>query len=415
MPPNKLDSGHSDEEEQVSKMNRTKVEEHWRNVLRREKLESFQNELSSLQSCHEEEVLRIDAVHSRAEKGFYSAEEQYRSAYVLHLQRIDELTELYKEGLLHMERDFADKLDFLRHDYSSEMEAMTEQHEHKKQRLLNQISELSATEEKLRLRDERTRHQAMEEVKGRNLEEVNNLRFVLDGKIEDLGGRCEAEELEYLSKNDHKAVDVADLSAKDSRMKREIEDLVRRVDKLQGAFTRVKAASRRNQQQRAEKNLVLTEKKSTALEQYQCIKGKMDHNRESQYSNIVRLTERAKLSKGDLQNKHDLAERILKLLHVAGTMEADEGDVKDEGGKGSDSVHVDLVDEANKKLSKALIGLEVQDKQLRVARKENLALRVMLKNFEDGTSLNDDVIRNGNPLFIVNGRLVDDTKNKCNK
>ena len=332
MPPNKLDSSHSDEEGQLSKMNRTKVEEHWRKVLRREKLESLQKEFASLQSCHEEEVLRIDAVHSRAEQGFGSAEEQYRSAYVLHLQRIDELAGLYKEGLLHMERDFADKLEFLEHDYSSEIEAMTEQHEHKKQTLLNQISELKAKEEKLRLRDERTRHQAMEEVKGRNLEEVNDLRFVLDGKIEDLGGQYEAAEMEYLSKNDHKAVDVADLSAKDSRMKREIEDLVRRIDKLQGAFSRVNAASRRNQQQRAEKNQVLMHKKSTALEQYQRVKGKMDHNRESQYNNIASLTERAKLSKGDLQNKHDLAERILKLLHAASTLDAGEGDVKNDGG-----------------------------------------------------------------------------------
>ena len=91
------------------------------------------------------------------------------------------------------------------------------------------------------------------------------------------------------------------------------------------------------------------------------------------------------------------------------------GGGNDNGRSNHHGVHVDLVDEANKKLSKALIGLEVQDKQLRTARKENMALRATLKRFEDGTSFNDDVIRNDNPLFVVNGRLADDIKSKCSK
>ena len=396
-------------------MNRNKVEEYWRNVLRQEKLESLRKDLVTLQSQHEREVGENDAVRSRLEQGFETAEDQHRSAYAVHFQRIDELVELYGERLLHMEQNFTEKLELLQHEYCSEREVAIEQHKHKKEVLQNQISELKAEEEKLRLRDERERHQSIEEVKGRNMEELSSLRFVLDGKIEDLAKQYEAAEMDYLSKTDHKAVDFANLSAKDLKMKREIEGLLRRIDKLQGAVKRVQAVSRRNQQQRAEKNQVLAEKKSKALERYQHIKSEMDQNRESQHNHTARLTAHANHCKDDLQNKHDMAERILLLLRAASKLKAGECDAKNDGQQETDNAcsnadinasDVDLVDEATKKHSIALLDLQVQDDQLRKVRKENLALKAKLRRFEDGTSLNDDVVRKDNPLFVVNGRLV---------
>lgn len=48
-----------------------------------------------------------------------------------------------------------------------------------------------------------------------------------------------------------------------------------------------------------------------------------------------------------------------------------------------------------------------QEERLREAKKTNKGLKAKLKHFEDGTSLNDDVLRanDGNPLFVINGRL----------
>ena len=398
------------------------VEEQWRTVLRQEKLESLRKELRLLQDYHEQDLAHKHATLERLESEFGTAEDQYRSAHAVHVQRLRQLVDLYEERLLSMEADFQGKLEHLQQEYTSEREAIVAQHDGNRQVLLGQIEALKTQEKGRQVQDERARHQAIEEVKGRAAEDINNLQFILEGKREDLEEQFEAVEIDYLQNNDHKATDYQDLCAEESKMKHEIDDLVRRIDRLQGAAKRVNAASRRNYQQRSEKSNMLTYKKCAALEQYQSTKGKMDHTRESQYRRIAALTAQAKEYKEDLQIKYDLAERILKLIAATTKLEmsmdmqgqdgidggacATRGNTENEPESGENE-DLDLSQIVQNRYSRAVQLMGDQEERLREAKKTNKDLKAKLKRFEDGTSLNDDVLRanGGNPLFVINGRL----------
>ena len=315
------------------------VEEQWRTVLRQEKLESLRKELLLLRDYHEEEVQHTNTTLDRLKNEFNTAEDQYRSAHAVHVQRLHQLVDLYEERIFSMEADFQAKLEHLEQEYASERNAIVAQHQGNRQVLLEEIESLKTQEKERKVQDERNRHQAIEEVKGRAAEDINDLRFVLESKREDLEEQFEAAEIEYLQNNDHKASDYQELCAEDSKMRHEIDDLVRRNDRLQGAAKRVNAASRRNQQQVSEKSSVLTDKKCSALAQYRSAKAKMDVMRENQYRRIATLTARAKEYKEDLQNKYDLAERILKLIGTINKLESSmemkgERDGDDDGGGG---------------------------------------------------------------------------------
>jgi predicted phage gp36 major capsid-like protein len=67
----------------------------------------------------------------------------------------------------------------------------------------------------------------------------------------------------------------------------------------------------------------------------------------------------------------------------------------------------DLLQIVENRRSWAVELLEDQDERLREAKQINKRLKAKLKRYEDGTSLNNDVLMadGGNPLFVVNGRL----------
>lgn len=390
-----------------------RVKEQWRSVLRQEKLESLRKELQLLRDYHEQEVHHKNSTLARLENDFNTAEDQYRSAHAVHVQRLRQLVDLYEERLLSMEANFQGKLEDLQQEYSSERNAIVAQHKDSRQILLNEIEALNKQEQERQVQDERSRHQAIEEIKGRAAEDINELLFVLEGKREDLEEQFEAAEVEYLQNNDHKAADYQDLCAEDCKMKREINDLVRRIEQLQGAAKRVNAASRRNHQQISEKSSALTDKKCAALAQYRSTKTKMDDTRESQYRRISTLTARAKEYKEDLQSKCDLAERILKLIGTINKLESSM-EMQGKGGGGGARTGGDT-NESSKNLleivqsrhCRAVKLMQGQDERLREAKQTNKILKAKLKRYEDGTAINNDVLtaEGGNPLFVVNGRL----------
>ena len=130
------------------------VEEQWRTVLRQEKLESLRKELRLLQDYHEQDLAHKHATLERLESEFGTAEDQYRSAHAVHVQRLRQLVDLYEERLLSMEADFQGKLEHLQQEYTSEREAIVAQHDGNRQVLLGQIEALKTQEKGRRVQDE---------------------------------------------------------------------------------------------------------------------------------------------------------------------------------------------------------------------------------------------------------------------
>ena len=58
-----------------------------------------------------------------------------------------------------------------------------------------------------------------------------------------------------------------------------------------------------------------------------------------------------------------------------------------------------------KRFNKVLLDKLAIIKQKESLEKDNVLLKSLLKQYLDGISLNDDVLKNNNPLFVVNNKI----------
>jgi hypothetical protein len=80
----------------------------------------------------------------------------------------------------------------------------------------------------------RQEHEQMrEEIRNRNLEEINVLRITLDTQIEELEQHFETAHINYLQNTDQRTTDFKYLTAKDHELSHEIEIKIRRIERLQ--------------------------------------------------------------------------------------------------------------------------------------------------------------------------------------
>ncbi len=64
-----------------------------------------------------------------------------------------------------------------------------------------------------------------------------------------------------------------------------------------------------------------------------------------------------------------------------------------------------MLDQFWKRYNKVLLDKLAIDKQKKMLDKENVFLKSLLKQYIDGVSVNDDVMANANPLFVVNYKV----------
>jgi dynein regulatory complex subunit 2 len=75
--------------------------------------------------------------------------------------------------------------------------------------------------------------QLREEIRNRNLEDINMLRISLDAQIEDLEQQFEGAHTSYLQATAQRRHDFKDLTQRDQNLSQQIEQRRRKIDNLQ--------------------------------------------------------------------------------------------------------------------------------------------------------------------------------------
>lgn len=384
-------------------------QEKWIAALRLERLDQIRAEAGRLRRHHGELSTARDGTLSRLERELDLAEDGYRSEYARHAGRIDGLAALYQDTVLAMERDFSRRVAELAGAHAAEGADMEGRHGSAVLEARDRIDALRVREARREARDGLVRREEAGEGLARAAEEAGTVRSALEARaldLEDLLGRaredhargCEDREAEYRA-----------LRAEGGRMRLEGESLASRIDRLRRGGRRFEGAGLRNAARVEEERRSLSEGRAAALERYRSAQGSLDRGREGRRDRIVSLAGRAREIGEAMRKKHALALRILKLAEAAARLEEERG-----GGTGppprplpgAAAGPVDLVEAANERCASTMLDLREQDGMLRDLRRENAALKARLGCLRDGTALGDGAVLGGNPLLVVNGRLV---------
>ena len=87
------------QEEAYSRVNRLKIMNQWRKLMRLVKVEDLRKEIEIISQNHEREVDRKDAIIQMLDRDLEDSEEQYQTALRAHLRIVDKLIDLHNSRL----------------------------------------------------------------------------------------------------------------------------------------------------------------------------------------------------------------------------------------------------------------------------------------------------------------------------
>merc|ERR550514_1386286 len=423
---------HMELEQKHSRMNLLKIQNQWRKIMRLAKVQSLRKDIDVLAQSHERDVDRKDAIIQMLDRDLEEAEEQYQMALRSHLQNVERLISLQDSRLLALENEFSTELETTQKEFSGEREMITKQHTRERQELNDIISAV-----------------VREEIRNKNLEDINVLRITLEGTIEELERHFEEAHMTYLQNTDQQTQEFKNLTRKDQEKSKEIDQKIRKIERLQAARNHWQTKINQNAKECKERNDALGEEKNQISAHFQELKSRMNRFRRTQAKRLAALTKNARRCKARLTEKKELAERILKLAELARKLETEQekvlpfSDISDQlssdeeamvaqqsaelkavmvnkDGDGADvspfsSTAVDAegkpVEEWNyldnfyKKFNKVMLDKLAVEREKERLEKENQDLQSILKQYLDGISINKEVMDANNPLLVVNGRV----------
>merc|ERR1711988_1706255 len=173
------------EEELHSRINRHKVQNQWRKLMRIAKVEELIKEVEILSQNHEREVDRKDAIIQMLDRDLEEADEQHQMALRSHLQNVDELVKLQTSRLYAMEQQAEKDLKMIEDEYRQEFEDMKATHK----RLTKEMKDVNeALEKQLQIAEQelRTEFEGLQaDYKGKHEEEKQVMKVTLETSVGD--------------------------------------------------------------------------------------------------------------------------------------------------------------------------------------------------------------------------------------
>jgi len=252
-----------EDEAKISRVNSLKIVNQWRKIMRIAKAEALKKDIEILSQNHERDVDRKDAILQMLDRDLEEAEDQYQMALRTHLVNLDTLIKLHDSRLYALERNFHQELRTLQADFNKEKAIIVGKFKQEKKELAAVIEAIELEEEGRNndVRDHishnttmsfplthsfpslffllQTKHQfeqLREEIRNKNLEEINMLRISLDAQIEDLEQLFETAHLNYLQQTAQRTHDFKELTHKDQILDVDINQKKKKIDNLQVQF-----------------------------------------------------------------------------------------------------------------------------------------------------------------------------------
>ncbi|XP_012874153.1 PREDICTED: coiled-coil domain-containing protein 65 [Dipodomys ordii] len=415
-------------EEHNSALNLNKINTHWRTVLREVKTKELHKDIEVLSQTFERVVDCKDSVIKSLAKDLSEAEEQYAHALRSHLHNIDQLLALQRHRLNLLEESYNMELETLTKEFETERKAIIDQHEKEIHYLQDVFMAMeqnyidSDYESKLEFQS------MWDDLKNKNLEDKHFLRLQLENIVEDLWKRFQEALKNYTDATEDRKIAFETLKVKDEKSSKEIEEQMKKIQKLQEAITISRGKIAVHTRESEEKNQIVRNDKELILMQLRKLKAQRTQARELSQENLVKLALESNATLKALRKVVDKGEKILKLGEICRKFESEEEKILPFYSslltpRDMEDIQFQFLEQLSHEEELATVmkdyeGMEnfwkrynkvkLELMSLKHRRNQLLAisekLREMLKQYLDGITVSDEVLSQINPLFIVNNR-----------
>lgn len=371
----------------------------WESILSKEKLQELATDLNTLKSNQSKEWEKggelIDSIFTRFDNG----EDNRRVVVATHLQTINEMIQNHSKHLNHVQQRFMSKVDELKNLYQKERTEIIEKHKRNQSGIESQLDTARLSAKKRREIEIREQQQELEEIRNKNLEDINSLRFILDAKIEDLDEQFELAKSEYLEKTDFQNESLQHEIARNDKMSMELIEIQSKLEKLNLAVKKIKRISHRKSMQNKDYFDQLMSRKTAVISKYKMTKSRMEDLQELHHSKLKELAKRANQQKLLMEKELAEAENALKLASMIKKLED-----KDRPNESNTIEQRMSVETLLEKMNRVILDCEMIQEEESVAERKSRELKGRITKFRQGTTINDKVLLEKNTLFVVNGK-----------
>ena len=460
------------EELALSAIHQKNVESHWRQVLRKEKFQELHNDIDSLQQYHQQNIQQKKHVLESIQNETAILQQLYHGAMVANINHMERMIGIHDEQVVLVEKSFRERLVSMQAEFQDDVERITTQYD-KENDVVQQCINIHHEKEQRRnelLQLEQQRE--LDEIETRHKENNTSIKRHLDSAVKHFQEQFEHTHEEYTQRNHVTKKVYEELKLKDDEVKKKIRQTTRRADHIQSKVQQTQLLAEKEKVQRRDGHQVLLERKVRALETFQLIKDDMTKFRKNQQEKLIVLSRRANERKNSLQKQCDVAERVKKIAdrcHQLETSREQFATILRELSSSSSSHHANAVgvaaveqdssvhteastlvaqqkkaasksiaiasSEPNKKerallwdttqrfwdkYNVAQVDVLMLQKRIAELKRKEVDLQNKLTMCRNGVTVNDDVLKERNPLLVINGKmnmnaLVPETTEKTTK
>ncbi|XP_062386488.1 dynein regulatory complex subunit 2-like [Sardina pilchardus] len=410
-------------EEKNSAVNLHKLTQQWRAVLRQTRATELRRDISILSQTFERVLDRKDSVIKSLVCDVNEAEQQSAQALRAHLNCADRLLELQKGRLAILELKWTSSLEELMLEYNTVREHLGSQHQQDTAYLADVTFAMEQHYAELDNEAKQDYQSMRDDIKNRNIEEKHALRVQLEGTVEELWGQFQHALRSYNEATEDRHIAFEALRTRDHKSAQEIDTQMRRLQKMQDSISalRVRLGSGQRDGESAARGLRAAREEVT--HQARQLKAQLSHARAAERSQLGDLTLHSNTAAKKLQAIITQGEKLLRLAEMCRKLETEEEKVVPfyESSLTPQEQSLDRATAAqppSEELAKAMVDFEdlgrfwrrhnkvvleracLEQERAGLSR-ENQRLRVLLRQYLEGISVSDEILRHQNPLLMV--------------
>ena len=403
----------SSSETALVRRNRVKVLTKWRRYLRELKQEELTQQIAVISSANDREldhqVFKLRELNNDVDALNGSLVVLERS----HLRRMGQLSDIERERLMELQSEFVRDLFILKREFNAEKEYILRSLRASRSAsswVMASISEREVAAE----HESKSREETLcEELRNKNLEELNVVKISLESEIEEYEKQFDETHDRYIESTEDKNRQFGELKVKDTALSLDIEAIMKRIQVLlqQLAFWRKKMAQ--NDRECRARNGALRSNKSGLRAQYRSLKLKMGRFRKTQSDRLQNVVAAARTTNDHNKELLECGKRILSLHAMAATKCTERERLRpfdvhtepqpataDAVGDGADG-HPELAHFVQK-YNAVLLDTTCFQQKRKALTEDNKKLRAVLKAYLDGITVSNHTVNEPNTLLVLN-------------
>ncbi|CAF3028406.1 unnamed protein product [Rotaria sp. Silwood2] len=415
-------------EEKFTQNNTFKLNTQWLAVMRAAKSKELKKEIEILSQTFGRIIDRKDTVIKASSKDIEEAEEQYDMALRSFFEAIEKMITTHTSTIDKLLDQYEQDVEQIKYEFREERARIIRDHDISKTELQDIIYNMEKTFLDAETAAEQNFQANMEELRNKYREDMQQYQLNVESRSTALQNEMTLITNNYKERTRESKAQYQEYKMKDEKNSKEIRDATiyinRITEKINGVKTQIAALEANHQ---ARMNKVAQEKES--MKQYLLqLKSQLLDMQEELRRRLIKLATAFDTVERHLEKRVKIAEIILTFAEMCRKLEAEEEKIlpfyastltDEERAEvetafyeppfedlAKDMYTFDSLEMFWKRFSKVSLDKLTLEKERSILQSENMQLKMLLKQYLDGISVNDEIMSQTNPLMILSSRRV---------